>query len=241
MLFQQEIYPQYRDADHDGLIGLRGCMRYFQDGHTYFMHAIEKGNDVIPERYGAAWIYTQYHVKINRKTGYDGPLLLKQWIQPYRRPLLLTLDSTLERNGEIVAYGKIETCVFDLNRQLPRRLSSIEFPDGITEEIENDIPAFLGLDKSADGMAERYRKTVRVSDLDKSRHMNNLRYIEMFQDAYESGFWSEKEPRQMEIRFLSQCREGETLSVCSREDDAGVHFAAVHQDGTLASVAFFGA
>ena len=62
-----------------------------------------------------------------------------------------------------------------------------------------------------------------------------------FQDAYERGFWSEKEPSQMEIRFLSQCREGETLSVCSREDDAGVHFAAVHQDGTLASVAFFGA
>ena len=56
MLFQLQVNPQFRDADHDGLIGLRGCMRYFQDAHTYFMHAIEKGNDVIPEKYGAAWI-----------------------------------------------------------------------------------------------------------------------------------------------------------------------------------------
>ena len=241
MVFQLKVYPQFRDADHDGLIGLRGCMRYFQDGHTYFMHAIQKGNDVLPEQYGAAWIYTQYHVKINRKIGYDEPLYLKQWIQPYRRPLLLTLDSTIEQKDEIVAYGKIETCVFDLKHQLPRRLSSIDFPAEIAEEIDNDIPAFLGLEKSADEMDECYRKTVRVSDLDKSRHMNNLRYIEMFQDAYGSDFWSQKEPHQMEIRFLSQCREGETLSVCSRDDDTGTHFAALHRDGSIASVAFFGA
>ena len=240
MLFQLQVNPQFRDADHDGLIGLRGCMRYFQDAHTYFMHAIEKGNDVIPEKYGAAWIYTQYHVKINRKIDYDDPLLVKQWIQPYRRPLLLTLDSTIEQRGELVAYGKIETCVFDLNRQLPRRLSSIEFPDGVAEEVENEIPSFIGLGKSADGMKESYQKTVRVSDLDKSRHMNNLRYIEMFQDAYSGDFWTEKEPHQMEIRFLSQCKEGEPITVCSKVDDTGIHFAALHQDGAVASVAFFG-
>ena len=156
-------------------------------------------------------------------------------------PLLLTLDSTIEQRGELVACGKIETCVFDLNRQLPRRLSSIDFPDGIAEEVENDIPSFIGLGKSANGLTERYRKTVRVSDLDKSRHMSNLRYIEMFQDAYESSFWSELDPHELEIRFLSQCKEGETVSVCSRTDDTGVHFAALHQDGTLASTAFFGA
>lgn len=240
MLFQQQMYPQFRDADHDGFIGLRGCMRYFQDGHTYFMHAVEKGNDVIPEQYGAAWIYTQYHVQIKRKIGYDTPLLLRQWIQPYRRPLLLTLNSTIEQDGEIVASGKIETCVFDLNRQMPRRLSSIEFPDNIAEEIAHDIPSFLGLDKSTEGMTECYQKTVRVSDLDKSRHMNNLRYIEMFQDAYDSDFWAEKEPHQMEIRFLSQCREAEVISVAGRVGETGVHFAALHQDGTIASVAFFG-
>ena len=188
MLFKQQINPQFRDADYDGLIGLCGCMRYFQDGHTYFMHSIGKGNDVIPEQYGAAWIYTQCHVKIYKKIGYEDPLCLQQWIQPYHRPLLLNLDTTIEQNGKLVACGRIETCVFDLNRQLPRRLSSIDFPDGISEEVENTIPAFLGLEKNAEGMEERYQKTVRVSDLDKSRHMNNLRYVEMFQDAYDSAF-----------------------------------------------------
>lgn len=45
MPFEQTILPQYRDADPDGLIGLKGCMHYFQDIHTYYMHSIHKGND----------------------------------------------------------------------------------------------------------------------------------------------------------------------------------------------------
>ena len=239
MLFKQQINPQFRDADSDGLIGLCGCMKYFQDGHTYFMHSIGKGNDVIPEQYGAAWIYTQCHVKIYKKIGYDAPLFLQQWIQPYHRPLLLNLDTSIAQNGEQVACGRIETCVFDLNRQLPRRLSSIEFPDGISEEVKNTIPAFLGLEKNAEGMEEQYQKIVRVSDLDKSRHMNNLRYVEMFQDAYDSIFWFNLQPREMEIRFITQCREGEVLSIRSALVDNGVRLAALHQDGTLASVAYF--
>ena len=46
MPFIQTIQPQYRDADEDGLIGLRGCLRWFQDIHTWYMHDIDKGKDV---------------------------------------------------------------------------------------------------------------------------------------------------------------------------------------------------
>ena len=88
-------------------------------------------------------------------------------------------------------------------------------------------------------MEERYLRTVRTADLDKNRHMNNLRYIEMFQDAHDSAFWDAMDPREMEICFLSQCLEGETLSVRSRYNDESVMLAAVHADGNPASVALF--
>ena len=88
-------------------------------------------------------------------------------------------------------------------------------------------------------MTERYRRAVRVSDLDKSRHMNNLRYIDMFQDAYEVAFWQAFDPKEMEIAFLSQCREGEEIAVWSKREEEAVFLAAVHADGKLASVAMF--
>ena len=138
-----------------------------------------------------------------------------------------------------MACGKIESCVFSLTRQRPLRLSAIEFPEDFAEEIDNDIPDFIGLEKTADGMEERYQRTVRVSDLDKMGHMTNLRYIKMFQDAHDSQFWKALNPTEMEISFLSQCREGETLSVRSKIDGNTVYLAAVHDDGKLASVAAF--
>ena len=49
MPFEQTVHPQYRDAEADGLIGLKGAMHYFQDIHTWFMHSLHKGNEEIPD------------------------------------------------------------------------------------------------------------------------------------------------------------------------------------------------
>ena len=153
--------------------------------------------------------------------------------------MLVSLDMVLRQHGEVAATGKLECCIFSLERQRPQRLSAVEFPDGVPEEIPNDISDFIRLDKTAEGMTERYARTVRCNDLDKNNHMTNLRYIDMFQDAYDRAFWDRFGARQMELFFLFQCREGETLSVRGREDRNNVRLAAVHADGSLAAVCAF--
>ncbi len=232
-----KVLPQYRDADADSRIGLKGSMRYFQDIHTWYMRSVNKGNDVLPQRYGAGWIYTRYHLVLRNKMDYSDELTLKAWMEPYRLPVLVNVNVEILQHGAIAACGKLETCVFSLTRQRPLRLSDIEFPENFAEDIPNDIPGFIGVEKTADDTEERYVRTVRASDLDTNRHMNNLRYVEMFQDAYDSAFWEAFRPREMEIRFMSQCREGEELSVRSRRHQNSIHFAAVHEDGKIASVA----
>jgi len=239
MPFEQTVHPQYRDAEADGLIGLKGAMHYFQDIHTWFMHSLHKGNDEIPEKYGSAWVYTRYLVSLSQKIDYTDQISLQAWMEPYRQPVLVNVNMLLYQHGSVAAMGKIENCVFSLERQRPQRLSAIEFPDNVPEEIPNSIPDFVRLEKTADGMTERYTRTVRYSDLDKSNHMTNLRYIDMFQDAYDKAFWNQFDAKQMELCFLSQSREGEALSVRSMQNGHDLHFAAVHADGTLAAVAMF--
>ena len=239
MPFEQTILPQYRDADPDGLIGLKGCMHYFQDIHTYYMHSIHKGNDELPEQYGAAWVYTRYHVSLKNKLDYTDSAQLSTWMEPYRQPVLVNLNFILRQHGQLAATGKLENCVFSLVRQRPLRLSAIDFPENFAEDIPNNIPDFIRLEKSTEGMTERYRRTVRMSDLDKSNHMTNLRYIDMFQDAYDAAFWKTFDPKEMEISFLSQCREGEVLTILSKQNENEIALAAIHSDGKIASVAMF--
>ena len=239
MPFVQTFQPQYRDADPDGLIGLKGAMHYFQDIHTWFMHSIHKGNDELPEKYGSAWVYTRYLVSLTQKIDYTDSITLDAWMEPYRQPVLVNVNMILRQHGHVAAMGKIENCIFSLERQRPQRLSAIEFPEGIPEEIPNSIPEFIRLEKTAEGMTEKYTRTVRCSDLDKSNHMTNLRYIDMFQDAYDKAFWNQFSAKQMEICFLSQCREGEALSVRSREAGRTIYMAAVHADESIAAVCLF--
>ncbi len=240
MPFEQILMPQYRDADPDGLIGLKGAMHSFQDIHTWFMHSIHKGNDELPEQYGCAWVYTRCLVSLVRKVDYTEPMALQAWMEPYRQPVLVNVDMLLCQHGAVAAMGKIENCVFSLERQRPRRLSDIGFPSDIPEVIPNSIPDFTPLEKTAEGMTERYVRSVRYSDLDKSDHMTNLKYIDLFQDAYDKAFWKRFNANRMEICFLSQCREGERLSVMSREEEKAVYLTAVHADGRPAAVCLFG-
>ena len=239
MPFEQTFQPQYRDADADGLIGLKGAMHYFQDIHTWFMHSLHKGNDELPEKYGSAWVYTRYLVSLSQKIDYTEPITLQTWMEPYRQPVLVNLDMLLTQHGAIAAMGKVESCIFSLERQRPQRLSAVEFPEGVPEEIPNRVPDFIPLEKTAEGMTEAYIRTVRYSDLDKNNHMTNLRYIDMFQDACDQAFWAQFSPRQMELCFLSQSREGETLSVRTRVEENAVHMAAVHADERIAAVCLF--
>ncbi len=239
MPFIQKDLPQYHYADDDGLIGLRGVLHYFQNINTWHFHSVNKGNDVLPQQYGAGWIYTRYHAVLNRKIDYTGELTLKAWMEPYRQPVLVNEDVEMMQHGELVAYGKMECCIFSLTCQRPLRLSAVDFPEDFTEDVPNGIPDYLNIEKTADGTEERYIRTVHMSDLDVNRHMNNLRYIEMFQDAYDSSFWREFAAKEMEICFMSQCKEGEKISVRSRADEETVHLAALHQDGRIAAVAEF--
>ena len=239
MPFTQTVYPQFRDADADGLIGLKGCLRYFQDIHTWFMHSVNKGNDVLPEQYGAAWVYTRYRMELCQRLDYTGPVELSCRMEPYRLPVLVTLQFEARQHALLAARGRLECCVFSLARQRPLRLGAVDFPEGFAEDVPNEIPDFRGTEKTAEGTEERYIRTVRSSDLDVNRHMNNLHYIAMFQDAYDSGFWRDFSPKEMEICFMSQCREGEEISVRSRMEGDTVHFAALHRDGRIASVADF--
>ena len=180
MPFVQEYWPQIRDTDLDGFVGLRGGLRCFQDVYTGFMYSLGKGNDVLPVRYGAVWVYTHCLIRMDKKLEYGAPAALSAWIEPGNQPARVLLGVTITQRGEIAARGRIDTCVFSLSERRPLRPRDIEFPDGLAEDVPNSIPPFSRLERGTEGMEKRYEKTVRFSDLDSSRHMNNLRYFEMF-------------------------------------------------------------
>ena len=72
-IYVKPFLQQYRDAEHEGKIGMRAVVHYFELCASEFMYRNQKGQDTLPEKFGLAWMYTKYKIHLNKKFGFDTP------------------------------------------------------------------------------------------------------------------------------------------------------------------------
>lgn len=234
MIYRKEYFPQFRESDHTGLVGAGGYFEYFQDAVTAYMHTLGKGNDTLPEDYGICWVFTKYKLHIEKRTGYDSPLELASWVENPRPSVRFHQAFTVSRGQELLAKGRMESCLCDLNAGKIRTPQDIDYPTDTDEGTALELPPFQRFPKTAEGMELCYTHTVRYTDLDKSRHMNNQKYIPLFLNAFDLDFQIGKQITDFEIHYLRQCFEKERISIWRAKRAHDFLLTGVKEDGTLA-------
>lgn len=230
MIFEKNYLPQFREADRDGYVGLRGYMNYFQDMATHYMHNLDKGNDTIPEKYGIVWMYTKYKMQVFHKADYTGELAMKTWIPEGKLSAVVRQNLLILKGGEVFARGCLESCLFDVSKNRLIRLKEIDFPTDITEGIDFHMPGFEKIPTELDDMEYVYDHQVRYTDLDKTGHMTNLKYVDLFLNAFDSSFFETFQIREFELHFLNQCYEGDVLHVYKKESGGKILLIAARED-----------
>ncbi len=218
-LYTEELIPRFRDAEADGLLGIRGYFNLFQDMACAHMHLLELGNDRLPERTGCAWLFTKYKLHINERSDFETRLKLETWIEPVKSPLLVNRGLWISGKEKLFAVGRVESCPFNLKEQRLVRLSDLDFPKDIAYDREDGLERFTKVGISMEGAEYRFTHTVRYADLDKSRHMNNIKYVDMLLNVFSREFYMTHFVTDMEIQFRSQCFEGEELNVYAVEEN----------------------
>jgi medium-chain acyl-[acyl-carrier-protein] hydrolase len=240
MIFTQEVKTLFRDADADGKVGLRGYMNYFQDMSTGYTCLFDKGNDTIPQKYGICWLYTKYRLHINRPTTFGEPLKLHAWQEETSSHARIDIDCMFEDAEGPVLEGRLESCLFDIAKQRVALPADVEYPADVAERRTVDVEPFRRISRSTEGLEQNFVHTVRYAELDNNGHMTNLRYVEMFIDAFDRAFYRRHRIADFEIHYLKQCFEGEQIRVLSSLEGNQAHLAAVAPDGSVATVAIMG-
>ena len=238
-VWKSRKYQQFREADADGYIGMRGFLNYFQDAAGGFMHEYDWDNATIRERFGAAWVYVKYRMHVYERADYEGPLSMECWIEKNRQFAAVTHDVEIARDGRLMAEGRLESCVLDLEKGRVTRPERIGF-DREKHPIDrkNAVGDFTKISPEAEGMREIYRTIVRYTDLDNNRHMTNQRYIPLLQDAFTPEEYEGRYINDLEIHYRNQSFYGEELSVYRVEEAKGVHrLVIVKEDHTTAACA----
>lgn len=240
MILKKEYMPQYRDSDADGLVGARGYIACFQNIATEYLHNVGKGNDTMPDTYGFAWMYIRYKLVIHKKADFTAPIELKTWVSRLDT-VRVWQELEVRRDGELYASGRLEECIYDLNHSRICKTQEAEIPQELREDSLSDIGEFVKLRFKPGTMQYVYTYTVRYTDLDRSHHMNNLHYVEMFVDAMTPEYMSTHFIKTFEIQYDLQAFYGEELKVYCESTENGLNMYAVHADGKTAAQCRIGA
>ncbi len=228
---------QFREADADGYIGLKAYLDYFQDVAGGYMHLQGRDNTIIHERYGAAWLYLKYHIKLFERTDYENDLDIECWIEKTGHPAGVTHDMEIREAGRLLAVGKLESCLIDMESKRIVRPSAIDLDPELSLDRHAEGVDFSRLSVAIPPGEPVYEHVVRYSDLDNNDHVNNLRYIPLMQDAFDDAFHREHVLEEMEIQYKKQCLFGEKLSIYKSKEDDLYRVLAVKEDGSTAACA----
>ncbi len=237
-LYKETKIQEFREADADGLIGMYGYLSYFQDAAASYMHRFEWDNYLVHEKFGAAWVYTKYRMQLFEKAGYDAPLDIECWIEDTRHSFTVYHAIEIRKRGILMARGRLESCLVDMNSGRICRLDRIGYDPVLALSRMNVTEPFGKIAYQQDNTVEIYRHKVRYTDLDNNRHMNNLRYIPLFIDAYDLEYLDTHTLTDIEINYREQCFYDDELKIClENEEEKTGRVLVVRPDGKTAACA----
>lgn len=223
-------------CDASGRLALSSAFALFQDAASEHARELGVGSDAMAEK-GFFWITTRTRVRFYRRPRLMEQVRLGTWPAA---PGAIRCDRfyRLEgMDGEILCEGRTEWCVLDLRSGRPAPPASV-FPEGIEYREEGCLGepyARYRHDFADDERAASF--TVRPSDVDLGRHMNNVAYLRMICDSFSVEALEKEDVREMEIWFSLPCFEGEALDVMRRQTDCGYEFGVKRPDGRYAALA----
>ena len=144
---------------------------------------------------------------------------------------------TLDRGDSRIASGKTEWTILGPEKKLVP-FGSSNFPK------DYDFPPRSAIDARPRRFRDTFEDadlhshyTVRATDIDFGRHMNNVAYVRALLDTFTAREIASGAIRSFEIHYCSPCLEGETLSVFRKKTDKGFALGIRKPDGKTAVLA----
>ena len=224
----------------DSLMRLRteACFMSFQDVAS--RHALFLGIDdfSLLEKDNALWVVSKTKIKINRLPRWNDEISVRTWPMG-AEGVRCNRCYQIINNGEVFINGITEWVIIDATSRTLRKVESTSYPNDIEwikeKSIEEKFRRFKD-DFTEDDFV--YKRLVRSGDIDVTHHTNNVTYITMLLDTFSVKELESMTLKEVEISYLNESLEGETLSIYRKKTDEGYLFKITKDNGKNAVMAF---
>lgn len=167
------------------------------------------------------WLALHSRVDFSRPARLMDELTTATWPEPCgERALRCFRSHSLHRGDELIAQGRFEWVVLGAGGKLvPFGQSGFPKDFAYTDRVGLNAPPARFVDTlTDDDFAFSY--TVRSTDIDFGRHMNNVAYVRVLLGCFPAALLDSGRIASIEVHYASPCLEGEELAVYCRREGA---------------------
>jgi acyl-ACP thioesterase len=234
-IWTETFRARYYEVGPDGCITIQALSNYFQEAASNHATDLGVGMWQLLEK-GQSWMLGRFFIEISRFPQWHDPVTIDTWPAGNERMFAMRLFRM--RAGErVIGFGSSAWLLIDLERRRPLRPEFVRGYDvaGPAIALAKKLPDKIELPPE---FPDERSFTVRASDLDMNRHVNNVSYIDWALEALPPDMRTAGRLQRLQIDYLAECYESErVLSRCAPDRDAPGRFlhGVYRPDGSTAA------
>lgn len=186
----------------------------------------------------ALWVVSKTKVKINKLPLWNEEISIRTWPMG-AEGVRCNRCYQIKKDEEIYISGITEWVIIDATSRTLRKVDTTSYPDDLEWITEKSIDERFRRFK--DDFSEEdfeYKRLIRSGDIDVTHHTNNVTYITMLLDTFTVKELESLTLKEIEVSYLSESLEAETLSIYRKQRDDGYYFSIKKEDGKVVLMAF---
>ncbi|MFH0878201.1 MAG: acyl-ACP thioesterase domain-containing protein [Lentisphaerota bacterium] len=215
-----EVGPQ-------GTSSLQTICNYLQEAAGHHARLLGVGIEDLLKQ-DLTWVLSRLHVQVLRFPSWREELSLLTWPSQINRLFACRDFELFDASSQRIAIATSAWLM--LNTQtgrpvsIPERIATFH-PKKRTRALEDDFDKLPALQT----VEAEHRFSVRLSDLDMNRHVNNVNYIEWAVESVPESLWSARHIRSFEIAFRAAGQYGDTVIAQSQAEEKDGRVTCLHR------------
>ena len=223
--YEQNIKILSSMTDAKAQVGLTFALSYLQDNMSeYFRNLGCDGLTMIPIA-NCFWVMTKTKVKFNKTIKWMDNVTLATDLSKKSAYRLNILNHIFNSEGTLAIEGVQEICAISNEDRKLIPISATIFPTDIDID-ESTIPSlsFTKFDEELDDSCLVKEHLIDSRGIDFFGHTNNVEYARLMLSTLSLNDLNKIAPKQFEIHYISESREGQSLQIYRKVMDHAYYF-----------------
>ena len=218
--YKNKYRISYTQVDQNTKLSLVEAFYLIQNMMTEYFESFKSDNIRIKKYNKAIWVLSKTKVHFNKYPIWKDVIKGRSYTTKVK-PVRIETETSFkdDKKDETLFLARQETCLIDLETRKIRKLETVNYPDNMETEKSEIQEQYLRLNEEFTSKDFKYEQKIYSTDIDYSRHTNNVAYVKYISNTLSCDFFDKYEISDFEIHFINESKEGETLQIYKKEKD----------------------